>query len=185
MLFFLEHSWSHLCFSFTIAQRSAKKLECFGVVLYVAALSSWSFSRDPERSRANSTVAETPFPRMLSGRNGLTLSSTGWISSWCDSVLLMSSRNFCCCGLLLLLFLLLYIRLHSRFLSACCLVSFSNRILLFDLHQGTRSLAQLPHRPAPPPKPRRSKKGVSPRLFAVLLFIFFQSSHLYCFFFWP
>ncbi|XP_047665033.1 peripheral-type benzodiazepine receptor-associated protein 1-like isoform X4 [Tachysurus fulvidraco] len=25
---------------------------------------------------------------------------------------------------------------------------------------GTRSLAQLPHRPAPPPKPRRSKKGV-------------------------
>lgn len=29
------------------------------------------------------------------------------------------------------------------------------------LHKGTRTHAQLPRRPVPPPKPRRSKKGVS------------------------
>lgn len=43
-----------------------------------------------------------------------------------------------------------------------------NQLLLFylgfpflKLHKGTRTHAQLPRRPVPPPKPRRSKKGVS------------------------
>lgn len=56
-----------------------------------------------------------------------------------------------------------------------CLVCFSPKLHLcvsfwfhffmvfpfLKLHQGTRTHAQLPHRPVPPPKPRRSKKGVS------------------------
>lgn len=33
--------------------------------------------------------------------------------------------------------------------------------LFLKLHKGTRTHAQLPRRPVPPPKPRRSKKGVS------------------------
>lgn len=33
--------------------------------------------------------------------------------------------------------------------------------LFLKLHQGTRTHAQTPRRPVPPPKPRRSKKGVS------------------------
>lgn len=33
--------------------------------------------------------------------------------------------------------------------------------VFLKLHKGTRTHAQLPRRPVPPPKPRRSKKGVS------------------------
>lgn len=53
-----------------------------------------------------------------------------------------------------------------------CLVCFSQKMHLcvsfwfhfisfLKLHKGTRTHAQLPRRPVPPPKPRRSKKGVS------------------------
>lgn len=38
---------------------------------------------------------------------------------------------------------------------------FSFWFSLLKLHKGTRTHAQLPRRPVPPPKPRRSKKGVS------------------------
>lgn len=55
-----------------------------------------------------------------------------------------------------------------------CLVCFSQTLHLcvsfwfhffwyffLKFHKGTRTYAQLPRRPVPPPKPRRSKKGVS------------------------
>lgn len=41
------------------------------------------------------------------------------------------------------------------------LVSFFFWFSFLKLHKGTRTHAQLPRRPVPPPKPRRSKKGVS------------------------
>lgn len=41
------------------------------------------------------------------------------------------------------------------------LVSFFLGFSFLKLHKGTRTHAQLPRRPVPPPKPRRSKKGVS------------------------
>lgn len=157
-------------FSFTIEQRSAKKrFSVFGGVVDVASLSSWQSFRPG--AMLNLRQLRCHFPEC------------SLAASLADST--PDTALFCQCHhaifvvvVVAVVVFLLYIRLHSRFLSACCLVSFSNRILLFDLHQGARSLAQLPHRPAPPPKPRRSKKGVSLRLFTVLLSIFFQPSHL-------
>lgn len=133
-----------------------------------------------KRSHAKSPAAEIPFPRMLSGSKWVTsfqLTVASLADSAPDAALCCQRHcaTFCCCCFPC--FMSSFILFFFFFLSACCLVSFSNRILLFDLHQGTRSLAQLPHRPAPPPKPRRSKKGVSPRLFTVLLSIFFQTAH--------
>lgn len=52
--------------------------------------------------------------------------------------------------------------LLSKVAPLCCfLVSFVGFFLFLKLHQGTRTHAQTPRRPVPPPKPRRSKKGVS------------------------
>lgn len=52
----------------------------------------------------------------------------------------------------------------SRFGVSVCLcfsLWFQIWFPFLKLHKGTRSHAQLPRRPVPPPKPRRSKKGVS------------------------
>lgn len=62
----------------------------------------------------------------------------------------------------------LCVSLVSLFVCLSCCRFCSFLVLSFlKLHQGSRTHAQLPRRPVPPPKPRRSKKGVSrcgPRL---------------------
>lgn len=61
--------------------------------------------------------------------------------------------------------LLMVCRVWSASLQRCTSVfAFWFHLLVFlflKLHQGTRTHAQTPRRPVPPPKPRRSKKGVS------------------------
>lgn len=64
-------------------------------------------------------------------------------------VLLLSNVALFCVSLVSL-----FVRFFPLF---CSLLALS----FLKLHQGSRTHAQLPRRPVPPPKPRRSKKGVS------------------------
>ncbi len=97
------------------------------------------------------------FPRMLCCSGGSALS----LSLWCF-IADADAYSYSCFQLVFIFVLwgFAFLSASHSFLSATCL--FFPRIL-FKCHKDARLHAQLPRRPAAPPKPRRSKKGVCQR----------------------
>ena len=100
------------------------------------------------------------------------LSTQSGICRWFNLFTSTCSHSCVCCSLVVIFELLSTLASHclfclvSAYLKNCTSVSLFGCCFFFwfsclKLHKGTRTHAQLPRRPVPPPKPRRSKKGVS------------------------
>lgn len=141
----------------------------------IITISVFSVQNKPEsKCLPVATGSEAPSRIKLTLCFCFLLSTQSSICRWFN--LFTSTCSHCCvCCSLVVIFKLLFTgfslsTLSGLLLSKIAPLSFflvSNFLFLFfwfsflKLHKGTRTHAQLPRRPVPPPKPRRSKKGVS------------------------